>query len=119
MAIKVPQPPVVASLRDPERHDFWLGFGLALAALVLVVLGVARPTKVETTEGELATVFELTKGFARGGLTVQEAVSPPDPALYSDPAAMAAALQRMAKERAAGPRLRYRVNTGAVDPCPT
>lgn len=116
---RVPQPPVNAALRDPEHHDFWRGLGFILVAAVCVVMGMVRPTKVETTDGELATSFQLTKGFARGGIVVQEAVTAPNPAVYSDPQAMAEALKKMARERATSPRLKYRVNTGAVDPCPT
>jgi hypothetical protein len=119
MLVKVQQPPVDALKRDPEVHGYWSGCILIAVAIVLLGLGVTRPTSVETSEGESATSFQLTKGFARGGLTVQDSVAPPDPGMFTDPQAMAAALDRMAKERAAGPRMKYRVNLGAADPCPT
>ncbi len=116
---RVPQPPVQASLRSPERHDFWPGAILAVVAAVLLFCGVRHVTGVETTDGESAREHELVKAFARSGLQLAPPPRPPDPASYEDPAAAAAALERFAREESSRPRLKYRVNTGAVDPCPT
>jgi hypothetical protein len=116
---RIPQPPVQASARSSERHDFWAGFILAAAAAVLLFCGVRHVTGVETTDGESAREHELVKSFARGGLQLVPPPKPPNPASYEDPAAAAAALERFVREEASRPRIKYRVNTGAVDPCPT
>jgi hypothetical protein len=113
------QPPINRNLRSPEHHDFWPGFAVAIAAAVFILLGALHTTRVETTDGSNAREFQLIKAFARGGLEVLPAVSAPDPAQFNDPALAIAALERMAQEEAKGKLLRYRVNLGAADPCPT
>jgi hypothetical protein len=115
----LPQPPVNAQLRDPERHDFWPGFILAAVAGLLLFCGARHVTGVETTEGETAREDQLVKAFSNGGLQMATAPKPPDPAAFDDPSLAAAALERFEREQAESPRVKYRVNTGAVDPCPT
>lgn len=105
--------------RDPERHDFWLGGFLSIVAGFSVICGALHRTEVDTTDGNSAREFQLVKSFTCGGLKAEAAVKPPDPALYSDPATLAEALERMAREEARSPRLKYRVNVGAAAPCPT
>lgn len=119
MRKRVPQPPVQASLRDPERHDFSPGFILSLTAALLLFAGARHVTSVETTDGQAASEFQLVKSFTCGGLKALDPVSVVDPASFDDPAAAAAALERMAREEAGSFRVKYRVNTGAADPCPT
>ena len=119
MRERVKQPPVNPLLRDPERHDFWPGFILVIIAGILMLCGGWHVTNVETTEGNTAREFQLIKSFTSGGLQVVDSVFVPDPASFEDPAAAAAALERMAQEEAKGFRIKYRVNTGAADPCPT
>jgi len=119
MLKRVEQPPVNPSLRDPERHDFWPPFILVIIAGVLLLCGGWHVSSVETTDGDAAREVQLIKSFARGGLQVVDSVAVPDPASFDDPAAAIDALDRMAQEEARGFRIKYRVNTGAADPCPT
>jgi hypothetical protein len=119
MRRRVPQPPVEASRRAPEPHDFSPGFILGLIAALLLFAGARHVTSVETTDGHAASELQLVKSFTCGGLKAMDSVSVPDPASYDDPAAAAAALERMARDEAKSSRVKYRVNTGAVDPCPT
>lgn len=119
MRKRVEQPPVNPRLRDPERHDFWPAFILVIVAGALLLCGGWHVTGVETSEGGGAREIQLIKAFAKGGLQVVDSISVPDPALFQDPAAAAEALERMAREEAKGLRIKYRVNTGAADPCPT
>ena len=116
---RVAQPPVDPLRRDPERHDFWPGFILTIIAALVLFSGVGHLTTVETTDGNTAYEFQLVKPFTSGGLKAMDSVTVPDPASYDDPAAAAAALERMAREEAKAFRIKYRVNTGAADPCPT
>jgi len=119
MRKRVEQPPVNPALRNPERHDFWPPLALVLIAGVLIFCGGWHVTNLETTDGEAAREVQLIKALASGGLQVADSVSVPDPASFDDPAAAAEALDRMAREEAQGSRIRYRINTGAADPCPT
>jgi hypothetical protein len=119
MRKRVPQPPVNPIRRDPERHDFWLGCFLTIVAGSFVIWGAVHTTAVDTTDGNSAREFQLVKSFTCGGLKAEAAVKPPDPTQYSDPATLAEALERMAREEARSPRLKYRVNVGAASPCPT
>lgn len=116
---RVSQPPVNPARRDPERHDFWPPFILVLIAGILLLCGGWHRTNLETTEGDAAREVQIIKSFASGGLQAVDSAAVPDPASFSDPAAAAAALERMARAEARGSRLKYRVNTGAADPCPT
>ncbi|MBM3878592.1 MAG: hypothetical protein FJ387_02580 [Verrucomicrobia bacterium] len=115
----VPQPPVDPLLRDAERHDFWLGLGVALVAIILLLSGARHVTGIETEPGQSARETQLVRAFARGGLEFQEAVISLDPALFEDPSQAAAALDRAARIVELPLRDRYRVNLGAKDPCPT
>ncbi len=119
MFARVTQPPVNPRLRDPERHDFWPGFILVIIAAALLLCGGWHVTRVETSDGDAAREIQLIKSFAKGGLQVVDSAAVPDPASFADPAAAAEALERMAREEAKGFHLKYRVNTGAADPCPT
>ena len=119
LMIRVPQPPVNAALRDAERHDFWPAFVVLLIGGGLLVGGARHVTELETTDGGTATEVQLIKAFSRGGLEQVEGVAAVDPATFDDPAAAAAALERMIEEEARAPRFKFLVNTGAVDPCPT
>jgi len=119
MLKRVEQPPVNPLLRDPERHDFWPAFILVIIAGMLLFCGGWHVTRVETSDGDAAREIQLIKAFASGGLQFVDSVSVPDPASFDDPAAAAEALERMAREEAKGSRIKYRVNTGAADPCPT
>jgi len=119
MRERVAQPPVNPRLRDPERHDFWPPFILVLISVILLLCGAWHVTNVDTTDGDSARELQLIRSFTSGGLQAVNPVSVPDPATFEDPAAAAAALERMAREEARTFRLKYRVNTGAADPCPT
>ena len=116
---RVPQPPVNSLLRNTERHDFWPGFVIALVAAILLFCGARHVTGVETQEGDSAWEAQLVKAFARGGLQFQAAAPLDDPAVFQDPNAAAAAMDRAARVADLPLRARYRVNTGAADPCPT
>lgn len=117
--IRVPQPPVNAALRDPERHSFWLAFVGMLVAAILLVGGTRHLTGMETVDGGIATEMQLVRAFTSGGLEQVETVTVVDPAAFNDPAAAAVALERMVEQEAGAPRFKFRVNTGATDPCPT
>jgi hypothetical protein len=119
MRKRVAQPPVNPLLRATERHDFWPPFILVILAGMLLLCGGWHVTGVDTTDGETAREYQLIKSFARGGLEVVDTAAPPDPASFADPAAAAAALDRLAREEAKSFHIKYRVNAGAADPCPT
>ena len=102
------------ALRDIERHDFWTGFAIALAGLVLVVCGARHLTSIETVEGGTAWETQLIKAFSSSGLQFPEQAAPPPPPRDNDPAA----LQRWAKQNNA-PTWKVRVDAAASAPCPT
>jgi hypothetical protein len=108
-----------ADRRDSEQHDFWLPFAIVLIAVSLLLVGTRHITGLETESGEAARETELIKAFSKGGLERVAPVTTFEPALFNDPAALAVVMERMAVESAQSSRLRYRVNTGAADPCPT
>jgi hypothetical protein len=116
---RLPQPPISAAARDPERHDFWPGAVLVLIGIILLACGTGRLTGLETADGQIALEHQLIKSFAYGGLQLAGPPEPPDPAQFDDPAEMDAAMQRFFREERERPRMKYVVNTGAVDPCPT
>jgi hypothetical protein len=116
---RVPQPPVNPLLRTTEQHDFWPGAILAAVALILVFSGARHLTNLETLDGSSTWETELITAFARGGLQFHNASVTFDPAMHADPAAAAAAMDEAARIADLPLRARYRVNTGAVDPCPT
>jgi hypothetical protein len=114
---RVPQPPVNPALRDPERHDFWTGFAIALAGIVLIVCGARHLTAIETVEGGTAWETQLVKAFSSGGLQFPEQLALAPPPRGDDPAA----LERWARQRAqySRPTWKVRVDAGATTPCPT
>jgi hypothetical protein len=116
---KVIQPPVSAVARDREEHAFGPVAVALVASVVLLGLGVINTTRVATTEGPSASEAQLVKAIASGGLHASRAVTVQDPAKFQDPSQAAAALARMAREEATLYPIKYKVNTGAADPCPT
>jgi len=116
---RVPQPPVDSARRNPEDHDFWPGFGVAVIALLLLFHGARQSTGLETQDGAAASEFELIQAFARGGLHFDRATFAFDPGMFDDPGQIAAEMDRAARLAERPLRERYRVNTAAADPCPT
>ncbi len=119
MSGHIAQPPVNARLRATEDRNFWTGLVLVIAALILLLVGARHLTRINTIEGDNAWEAQLVKSFTCGGLQAKAAVAVPDLAAYEDPAARAAALEQMARERASAFPISYRIDTGAADPCPT
>jgi hypothetical protein len=109
------------ALRDPERHEFWPGFAIAVVGALLLVGGARHMTGIDTAEGGSAWETQLMKAFASGGLQYASHIAPPPPPRLEDPAAQAAAFDRWARERdsAAPPTWKVRVDTSAKTPCPT
>jgi hypothetical protein len=116
---RVQQPPVDPSRREREDHDFWPGFVVAVVALLLLFNGARQATGLETQEGDAASEFELIQAFARGGLQFDRVTFAFDPGMFDDPGQIAAEMDRAARLAKRPLRERYRVNTGAADPCPT
>jgi hypothetical protein len=114
---RVAQPPVVASQRDLERHDFWPGFVATLIGVVLVFCGGRHLTDVDTVQGGNAWETQLVKAFAFGGLQFADRLAPAPPPRGDDPEAM----ERWARENrdTEAPTWRVRVDTAAKTPCPT
>ena len=119
MAGRIAQPPVDPSLRPTEARGFWPGLILATAAVLLLAIGWRLPSAIATSDGERATQFQLVKAFTCSGLEAKSSVTMPDLASYDDPAEAEAALQRMAEQKASSFPIKYTVNTGSADPCPT
>ncbi len=119
--IKIEQPPIQPALRDPERHDFWTGFVLALIGLILMVCGARHLTGVDTTDGGSAWETQLVKAFSSGGIRLLDLAAPPPPPPTDDPAAQARAAAQLERNlaRMSGPRWKVKVDTGASTPCPT
>jgi hypothetical protein len=113
---RITQPPVSPGLRDPERHDFVPGFILAVIGLLVLFSGARHITNVDTVEGNSAWEMQLVKAFTSGGLEYANPSEAPPPAL-DDPAAEARFQAQF--ERAPAATAKYRVNTGAQNPCPT
>ncbi len=118
---RVPQPPINPAQRPAERHDFWPPFIIALIALLVLVCGATHITNIETLEGNTASERQLVKSFTSGGLEVVQpsAVAPEPVEPPGDPAAEAKAIERAERAAAKSGGLKYRVNTGAANPCPT
>ena len=118
---RIPQPPVNPALRDVERHDFWPGFVVVVAGVVLAFCGARHLTGVDTVAGNTATEIQLAKAFSSGGLQYANELAPPTPPKLTDPAAEAEALDRWAKQQASAtaPTWKVRVDTAAAAPCPT
>ena len=117
---RVPQPPVHPDLRAPERHEFWPGFIVAVAAALVVFFGAQHLTSVDTTAGATAKETQLVAAFASGGLQYPDhaAAPPPNLAGAANPAEL---LDRWAKEQAnpRRPSWKVRVDASAKTPCPT
>lgn len=118
---KVPQPPVNPAQRDLEHHDFWVGFVVALMAVILALYGARRLTSVDTVDGGQANETQLMKAFTAGGLQYASKQAPPPPPHLADPAAEAEALNRWARQQAntPPPTWKVRVDLAAKTPCPT
>jgi hypothetical protein len=116
---RVPQPPINPLTRDPELHDFWPAFIVAVISAVLIVSSLRHRSPILTQDGNAAWEQQLTKAIARGGLQFAATPPPPDFSNITDPAAAAAAMNRAAAAANLPLLQRYRVNTGAAAPCPT
>jgi hypothetical protein len=121
MRIKIEQPPIQPTLRDPERHDFWTGFVLALIGLIVLVCGARHLTGVETTDGHTAWETQVVKAFSSGGIRLLDLTATPPPPPADDPAARARAEEQFERSlaKAGGPHWKVKVDTGASTPCPT
>lgn len=121
MVKRVPQPPVNPTLRALERHDFWPGFVVALAGVVVAFCGAQHLTNVDTVDGNTAREIQLVKAFSSGGLQYPDQVAPPPPPKLDDVANPGEALDRWAKQQAnvQPPAWKVRVDVGAKTPCPT
>ena len=97
----------------------WTGLVLGILGLVVWLSGTQHLTTIDTVEGGTAWERQLIQAFASGGLEYGPAAALPDPASVDDPAAAAAALEQIKPRSANEMPLKPRVNTGAVDPCPT
>lgn len=118
---RIPQPPVNPALRARERHDFWPGFVVTLAGLVLAFSGARHMTGVDTVDENAATEIQLVKAFSSGGLQYPDQIAPPPPPNLENVADAGAALDRWAKQQAnaVSPAWKIRVDVGAKTPCPT
>ena len=121
MRPRIAQPPINPLQRDPERHDFWLGFILALIGAVVVYCGLGHLTGLETTDGDSARESQLVKAFSSGGLVFSDLAAPPQLGADTDPTVAAEAMERWERTAAktGAARWKVRVNTGASTPCPT
>ncbi len=121
MSHRVPQPPVDPAHRDAESHDFWPGFVVAVAGVVLIFCGARHVTDVDTAAGDTAWETQLIKAFSAGGLQYASQLQEPPPPGFDGSAAAAEALDRWAKlqAEAKAPTWAVRVNTDAKTPCPT
>jgi hypothetical protein len=118
---RIPQPPVNPALRALEHHDFWSGFIVALAGVVLAICGARHLTGVDTVDGSTASEIQLARAFSSGGLQYASQIVPAPPPKLDDPAAEAGALDRWAKQQANAtpPKWKIRVDADAKTPCPT
>jgi hypothetical protein len=116
---RIPQPPVNAAARDPEKTEFWPGFVVTVVGLVLLICGASRLTALPTVDGETAREVQLIKAFSSGGVVFKKPSETPPPQM-DDPAAAAEALDRWARENEANSRIvQVLIDTGAKTPCPT
>jgi hypothetical protein len=116
---RIPQPPIRPRQRGTEDRDFWPAFIVVVVAILLLYTGANHQTRLETLDGHAASATQLIQAFATGGLIFEQPAIPSDPALFDDPILAAAEMDRAAEIADLPLRDRYRVNTGAVDPCPT
>ena len=120
--LRVPQPPVNPALRSQEAHDFWPGFVVVLAGVVVAFCGARHLTGVDTVDGNVATEIQLVKAFSSGGLQYpKQAAPPPPPPNLDNVADPDEALERWAKQQAnvQPPAWKLRVDLGAQAACPT
>ena len=75
--IRIEQPPIQPALRDPERHDFWMGFVLALIGLIVLLCGARHLTGIETTDGHSAWETQVVKAFSTGGIRLLDLTAVP------------------------------------------
>jgi hypothetical protein len=115
------QPPVNPALRAREIHDFWPGFVVVLAGVVLAFCGARHVTGVDTVDDNIATEIQLVKAFSTGGLQYPDQVAPKPPPSLDGVADAGAALERWAKQQAnvQPPAWKLRVDLGAKAACPT
>jgi hypothetical protein len=118
---RIPQPPVNPALRALERHDFWPGFVVVLAGMIVTFCGARHLTSVDTVDENVASEIQLVKAFSSGGLQFPDQVAPPPPPNLDAVADPGAALDRWAKQQAnvQSPAWKIRVDVGAKTPCPT
>jgi hypothetical protein len=118
---RVPQPPVNPALRAVEHHDFWLGFVLAVAGLVLLYCGARHLTRVDTTDGDTAWETQLVRAYTSSGLKYAGQQAPAPPPKLDGVANPAEVLDRWARQQANAqpPSWKIRVDVGAKTPCPT
>ena len=121
MLKRIPQPPMNPALRAREGHDFWPGFVVVLAGVIVVFCGARHLTGVDTVDGNTATEIQLVKAFSSGGLQYPGQVAPPPPPNLDEVADPGAALERWAKQQAniQPPAWKIRVDLGAQAACPT
>ena len=119
MLKRIPQPPVKPEQRARELHDFWPGFAVALAGLILLVCGVRHVTAVSSTEGGTADETQLVQAFSAGAVQYADRLPPPPPPDLKNAANPAEALDRWNKARKAKPDWKVRVDVTAKTPCPT
>jgi len=113
---RIPQPPIRAATRNPEHHDFWPGFAVALIGGVLVFAGSRHMTALETVDGGTAWETQVIRAFAHGGMRYvprgpAASGSPGNPVTFEGPLG-----------GGADPGLTtsmVRIDTGAKTPCPT
>jgi hypothetical protein len=116
---RVAQPPINPALRRAEQPSFWTGLALLLVAFIFLLSGATHLTGIETTDGKPAREFELVKAFARGGLIDANAPAPLDLSILDDPSAAAAAFEQLDRQSTQPRKMKYRVDSGAANPCPT
>jgi hypothetical protein len=118
---RVPQPPVNPALRALERHDFWPGFVVVLAGLVVTVCGARHLTGVDTKDGGSAWETQLIKAFSTGGVEYASELPAPPPPNLEGVANPDEALERWAKQQAnvQPPAWKIRVDISAQAACPT
>lgn len=119
--LRVPQPPVNPATRVLERHDFWPGFVVVVAGVIVAFCGARHLTNVDTTDGNTAWETQLIKAFSSGGVQYASEQAPPPPPNLEGVANPDEALARWAKEQAdrQPPAWKIRVDLGAKAACPT
>jgi hypothetical protein len=119
MQQRVAQPPIQPSRRSTERRSSSAGLALVLVGLALLCWGAIRVTRLDTLSGEDASEQQLMRDFAHAGLRISDPAALPPPSILNDPALAAAAFERMQERDREQDKRTYKVDTRAVDPCPT